>query len=111
MSTSNLLLVNQHKRSPFGYRLKEAFQGLPNKEIARKLGVSNSAVTTYMLGRIPPAEMLIEISRLTGRSIHWLITGEGEEFVNLEQKKRAHTILITNDKGGAARTTSAVTLA
>ncbi len=111
---SNVLSVNQHKRSPFGYRLKEAFQSVPNKEIARKLGVSNSAITTYMLGRIPPAEMLIEISRLTGRSIHWLITGEGEKFVNLElssAKKRAHTILIANDKGGAARTTSAVTLA
>jgi chromosome partitioning protein len=116
MSTSkvNLPFANQKNRSPFGYRLKESFRGIPNKEIARKLGVSNAAVTTYMLGRIPPAEMLVEISRLTGRSIHWLITGEGEKFVNLEllsAKKRAHTILITNDKGGAARTTSAVTLA
>jgi chromosome partitioning protein len=114
MSSSNLLLVNQHKRSPFGYRLKEAFQGIPNKEIAKKIGVSNSAVTTYMLGRVPPAEMLTEISRLTGCSIHWLITGDGEKFVNLEissAKKRARTILVSNPKGGVARTTSAVTLA
>lgn len=114
MSTANLLLVNQHKRSPFGYRLKEAFLAIPNKEIAKKLGVSNSAVTTYMLGRVPSAEMLTEISRLTDCSIHWLITGEGEKFVNLEissSKKRPHTILVSNDKGGAARTTSAVTLA
>lgn len=114
MSTSNLLLVNQHKRSPFGYRLKEAFQGIPNKEIAKKLRVSNSAVTTYMLGRIPPAEALVEISRLTGYSIHWLITGEGEKIANVDiasDQRRVHTILVTSDKGGAARTTSAVTLA
>jgi chromosome partitioning protein len=114
MSTSNLLLVNQHKRSPFGYRLKEAFRDIPNKEIAKKLRVSNSAVTTYMLGRIPPAETLVEISRLTNYSIHWLITGEGERLASVgisSDKKRAHTILITNDKGGATRTTSAVTLA
>jgi chromosome partitioning protein len=114
MSIPNLLLVNQHKRSPFGYRLKEAFKEIPNKEIAKKLGVSNSAVTTYMLGRIPSAEMLTQISHLTGCSIHWLITGAGEKFVDLEissSKKKAHTILIANDKGGATRTTSAVTLA
>lgn len=109
MSTVKLL-INEHKRSPFGYRLKEAFQGAPNKEIAKRLGISNSAVTTYMLGRIPPAEMLIEISRLTSFSIHWLITGEGEKLVN-PIKEKAHTILVTNDKGGATRTTSAVTLA
>jgi chromosome partitioning protein len=114
MSTSNLLLVNQHRRSPFGYRLKEAFQEIPNKEIARKLGVSNSAVTTYMLGRVPPAELLTEISRLTDCSIHWLITGEGEKFVNPEisrAEKRTDTILIANDKGGVGRTISSVTLA
>jgi predicted transcriptional regulator len=40
--------------SSFGLRLKEVFYGVQNKEIAHKLGVSNSAITTYMNGRVPP---------------------------------------------------------
>ena len=66
----------------FGGRLREAFGGLTNAQIAQKLHVSKSAITNYIQGRIPPPETLEAISRLTNCSLHWLITGAGAQFVN-----------------------------
>jgi SOS-response transcriptional repressor LexA/transcriptional regulator with XRE-family HTH domain len=95
--------VNQSQRnvdkgdaSSFGGRLREAFVGVSNKEIAERLGVSKSAVTNYVEGRIPSADMLAKISELTSYSIHWLITGEGSKLVS--QKTEADL-----DKGEAER--------
>jgi transcriptional regulator with XRE-family HTH domain len=70
--------VKEKKDSPFGLRLREAFQGATNAEIARKMGVNQSAITNYMAGRIPQPDALLMVWRLTQRSIHWLLTGEGE---------------------------------
>lgn len=62
----------------FGERLREAFKGAGNSEIARQLGLTPSALTNYMKGRLPPPEVLLTIAELTDCSIHWLLTGEGE---------------------------------
>jgi chromosome partitioning protein len=102
------------KSLSFGLRLKEAFNGAQNKEIAHKLGVSNSAITTYMNGRIPPPITLVEISRLTSCSIHWLIMGDGSKWVSNPGRFEAsstHTIVLANQKGGEAKSTSATVLA
>ncbi|HEX3557913.1 MAG TPA: AAA family ATPase [Pyrinomonadaceae bacterium] len=93
----------------FGLRLREAFRDASQSEIARQLGVSNSAVTNYVEGRIPPAEMLTKIADLTGYSIHWLITGEGPRRSN-EHEAGCQTIAFVNEKGGSAKSTSAVML-
>lgn len=66
----------------FGGRLRKAFGGLTNREIAEKLGISKSAVTNYVQGRVPPPETLEAIAELTGCSLHWLIIGTGPQFVN-----------------------------
>jgi transcriptional regulator with XRE-family HTH domain len=65
-------------KSPFGTRLREAFKGASNTEIASKLGVKQSAITNYMAGRIPLPDTLLLIADLTQCSLHWLLTGEGE---------------------------------
>jgi repressor LexA len=78
----SLQIVTASSVETFGDRLKKAFTGLSNRQIAEELGVSKSAVTNYMQGRIPPPEMLDSIARLTKCSLHWLITGEGPESVN-----------------------------
>lgn len=109
-----LLFVKSDDVSPFGLRLREVFYGAQNKEIAHKLGVSNSAITTYLNGRVPPHETLIKISRLTGCSIHWLITGEGSKWVSNPRRfeeSSTHTIVLANQKGGEAKSTSATILA
>ena len=106
--------MNQAKDTSFGLRLRKVFQGSSNKEIAHKLGVTKSAITYYMNGRIPSAEMLTNISRITGCSIHWLITGQGHEELGVSRvggEHRANTIMLANMVGGVARSTSAVMLA
>lgn len=105
--------VNREKLRDFGGRLKKAFDFAPNTELARSLRLSNSAISTYMDGRVPPAETLVEISRLTGYSIHWLLTGEGPEKIsdNNGRKQKAQTLVLTNVKGGEAKSTSATGLA
>ena len=60
-------------RDGFGIRLREAFEGAIDAEIARKLGVSQAAVKNYIEGRIPGPEKLAQISGLTNCSIHWTI--------------------------------------
>jgi repressor LexA len=74
-------IVDKADTPSFGLRFREAFGGISNKEIAERLGVSKSAVTNYIEGRIPSAEMLTKISDLTSCSIHWLITGEGFKVI------------------------------
>ena len=60
----------------FGRRLKSAFKGAKNAEIARVLGVSESAVSNYVGGRVPDAETLIAIRNFTNCDLDWLLTGE-----------------------------------
>ncbi len=68
--------------STFGKRFLEAFGDKQKGEIADILGVSAAAVTNYLQGRIPDEEKLRKISDFTNCSIHWLITGEGEKYLN-----------------------------
>lgn len=62
--------------SHFGERLRRAFGNAKNAEIARKLGVTESAVKNYIEGRIPDATRLLQIKDLTNCNLHWLLTGE-----------------------------------
>lgn len=98
------------KISDFGRRLKEAFKNSTNQSIAEKLGVTKSALTAYMQGRIPPADKLIEISRLTNCNLHWLLTGEGSRRISLEVE-RPQGIVVQGSKGGIGASTTALFIA
>lgn len=88
--------VNSMADSSFGERLKVAFRGAKNYEIARKMGVSDAAVKNYVDGRVPNAEILLLIRRLTGCNLDWLLSGEGSRFVgddkefNIERSIEMH---------------------
>lgn len=63
-------------------RLREAFDGATNAEIARRLGTSDAAIKNYMDGqRFPAPEILLEAGRVTGINLHWLLTGDGPKRV------------------------------
>jgi transcriptional regulator with XRE-family HTH domain len=64
----------------FGKRLRLAFNEAKNAEIARKLGVSESAVSNYVAGRVPDADTLAKIKTITNCNLHWLLLGEGQQF-------------------------------
>ena len=58
-------------------------------EISRLLNISYQAAKNYLQGRLPDSSVLVSIAEKTPYSIHWLITGEGEKFVEPHLKKDA----------------------
>ena len=71
------------KRRPaegLGDRLKEAFGTNSVQQIADRLKMSYQGVDHLIKGRRKFNDsLLLEISSLTGCSIHWLLTGEGSK--------------------------------
>lgn len=62
----------------FGDRLRELFPGKTQREIGELLNVTDAAVRNYLAGRVPDADKLEQIARLTGCNLHWLLVGEGQ---------------------------------
>lgn len=93
----------------FGKRFKEAFGTRQNYEIAELLGLSDSAITTYVGGRIPSAEKLIEISKITNCNLHWLLTGEGEK--EFKGYKKPTSLMFFGSGGGIGITTASLNVA
>jgi transcriptional regulator with XRE-family HTH domain len=74
--------VRKANDSDFGKRLKEAYGVSTNKELAEKIGEKETTVGTYVRGRIPKLDLLIKISKRTNRTLDWLLTGEGRQYLN-----------------------------
>lgn len=49
---------------------------LTQSQLAKALNITQPAVSKYLQGRIPPPVVLLELSRLCGKSIEWILTGE-----------------------------------
>ena len=56
-------------------------------KISRLLDVSYQAAKNYLQGRLPDSIVLLTISERTSYSIHWLVTGEGKKFVEINEEK------------------------
>jgi hypothetical protein len=69
------------KADTFWDRLQEAFDQANAPAIAKKLNVEKQTVYKWRK-TMPSLETLVAISRSTGRSLHWLITGEGPKTVS-----------------------------
>lgn len=78
----------------FAQRLRIAFDEANNAEIARRCRTTDTTIKLYTDGeRLPIPEMLLQITRVTGVNLHWLLTGEGtrrKDFGNLftEEEER-----------------------
>lgn len=69
--------------------INDLFEG--NKsEFARTVGVSESAVRSYLANTIPKADVLEKIASKTAISCEWLILGRGDMIVRPE-KGEAHS--------------------
>lgn len=66
-------------------RIKEIMKrvGITQKGLADYLNISQPAVSLYLQGRIPPADVLLKIARLGGTTVEWILTGAGEPFNEL----------------------------
>lgn len=73
-------------RHDFAGRLADTFRGLKQRDIARKLLTTETTVAPYLKGdRLPTTEMLLQIHRASGVSIHWLLTGQGAKYDKQEK--------------------------
>ena len=62
--------------------------GMTQKQFAAALEISQSAVSKYLSGRMPPADVMLKIARLGYTNVEWILTGkqpplilDGETFV------------------------------
>lgn len=59
-----------------------AAMGVSNASaLAKRLGVTPAAVRMWARDSLPRKETLLEISRISGKSLHWLITGQSDSYV------------------------------
>ena len=82
LQTTTGLAVAAPRYMDFAGRLREAFDHASNAEIARRLSTSDMTVKNYIDGnRLPAPEILLEITRVTGINLHWLLTADGPRRV------------------------------
>ncbi len=78
MSREKSTIVENHD---FVARFVEACGTSKTAEIAQTFDISYQAAKNYLAGRLPEPSVLINISKSTSFSIHWLLTGKGPKFV------------------------------
>ncbi|MBI4490704.1 MAG: helix-turn-helix transcriptional regulator [Deltaproteobacteria bacterium] len=72
----------------FSSRLRRVIQasGLNPTHFAHKAGVPQGTISKCLNGHVPGPKILLRISRMSGKSVHWLLTGRetrglGEGYV------------------------------
>lgn len=72
----------------FGERLKTVIGKQSVASFARDCGVSEASMRKYLkAGTVPGIDSAAIIAACTGRSLSWLITGEGEPFTDNAKQK------------------------
>ena len=89
------------ENSHFVARFVEACGSDEPAEIQRLLEISYQAAKNYLNGRVPEPSILIEISKKTDHSIHWLLTGEGNKYVG--RSLHADTNILTGEMEASVR--------
>ena len=50
--------------------------GITQKGLANYLNISQPAISLYLQGRMPPADILLKIAQLGDTTVEWILTGE-----------------------------------
>ena len=67
----------------FAARFAEACGADEPSKVSRSLNISYQAAKNYLSGqRIPSSDILLLIAERTNYSIHWLLTGNGDRFID-----------------------------
>ena len=81
MEFDSLKLTDEERRKQFGARIKNMRKslGLTQADLAKKIGVTKQAITTYETGiREPSFRNLIKLSRVLNVTTDWLL-GEDQQ--------------------------------
>lgn len=58
------------------------------KELSEILGISQPAISLYLKGRMPPADILYRIAQIAETSVEWLLTGtESKKVYSVHERK------------------------
>lgn len=78
------------KKSSTADRIRKIMHtlGMNQQQLASYLGVSQPAVSLYLRGRVPPADILYHLARLGKTNIEWILTGESEPLLNQVQENK-----------------------
>jgi transcriptional regulator with XRE-family HTH domain len=87
--------MKQVDRLQVSMRIKEIMKrvGITQKGLADYLNISQPAVSLYLQGRIPPADVLLKIAGLGGATVEWILTGKSEspkETLKIEEQRVAY---------------------
>ncbi len=63
--------------------------GLTQRDFSDAIGVSQPAVSLYLKGRMPPADVLYRIARLGRTTMEWLLTGNDDNIGTAVTEKKA----------------------
>lgn len=65
----------------FATRLRKAIQamGIKPTHFAYKAKVPQGTISKCLNGHVPTARILLRISKVSGKSVDWLLTGKGQE--------------------------------
>jgi transcriptional regulator with XRE-family HTH domain len=83
--------MNSPNKIQIGLRIQAIMKaaGITQRGIANYLGVSQPAVSFYLQGRLPPADVLLKIARLGDTTIEWILTGEEKSKQKFAVKETA----------------------
>lgn len=75
--------------APIGQRIGQimARAGITQNGLADYLSISQPAVSLYLQGRLPPADVLLKIAKLGNTTIEWILTGEASVSKKITQIK------------------------
>jgi len=59
--------------------------GINQNQLAKMLNITRPAISKYLKGRVPPPFVLLYLSKLSGKTIEWILTGENE-IITAEKK-------------------------
>jgi len=66
---------------------------ITQKVLADYLNISQPAVSLYLQGRMPPADVLLKIAKLGDTTVEWILTGEStpsKRTVHVKEEKIAY---------------------
>lgn len=75
----------------FGKRLQSVIGKQSVASFAKECGLCEASLRKYLkLGTMPGIDRVAAISAYSGRSLTWLITGEGEEYKDKQSQDASH---------------------
>lgn len=69
-------------------RIREIMRrkNLTQEQLSTLLGISQPAVSLYLQGRMPPADVLYQIAQLDNTTVEWLLTGQEKDKPVVREK-------------------------